>query len=368
MGELLRLENLTKAFGSVTAVSSVSMSVLDGEFLTLLGPSGSGKTTILRMIAGFEQPSSGRILLEGEDILATAVNRRPFNTVFQDYALFPHMTVFDNIAYGLKVRHTNRTEIRQRVAETLQTMDLSGYGTRFPDQLSGGQRQRVALARSLILRPRILLLDEPLGALDLALRKKMQITLKEIQEKVKITFIHVTHDQEEALSISDRIAIINLGNLHQIDGPKAVYFEPANMFVARFMGENNLISGKLKGRDGGRLLVQTPVGELVTTAAGLSGGEQPGTEVSVVVRPENILVLTDRNSDAPNSLEAEIVREVFIGSEDKLIVRPKDCPEMEIMVKIHSDAGLGGRSGRLIRLGWRAENCWIIAGAERACS
>jgi spermidine/putrescine ABC transporter ATP-binding subunit len=367
MKELLRLEKLSKRFGAVVAVNSVDLSVLDGEFLTILGPSGSGKTTILRMIAGFEQPTGGRILLDGQDILETPVNRRPFNTVFQDYALFPHMSVFQNIGYGLKVRHLPRAEVRHRVEEALASVDLAGYAARYPDQLSGGQRQRVALARALILRPRILLLDEPLGALDLALRKRMQITLKEIQERVRITFIHVTHDQEEALSISDRIAIISLGDLQQVAEPKNVYFRPANMFVARFMGENNLIGGSLSARSGDLVQVQTPMGTLHSCSAGLGQDDAVGTQVSLVVRPENIVLLNDEDSGAMNALEAEVVREVFIGSEDKLIVRPRNCPGMEIMVKIHSDTAVGARSGQRIRIGWRAENCWLIPGAETAC-
>jgi spermidine/putrescine transport system ATP-binding protein len=363
MKELLRLDALTKSFGAVAAVNSVSMSVLDGEFLTVLGPSGSGKTTILRMIAGFEQPTAGRILLDGKDISDMPVNRRPFNTVFQDYALFPHMTVSDNIGYGLKVRHAARTEITDRVQEALGSVDLAGYGARYPDQLSGGQRQRVALARSLILRPRILLLDEPLGALDLALRKKMQITLKEIQEKVKITFIHVTHDQEEALSISDRIAIINLGDLQQVAEPRDVYFRPENLFVARFMGENNLIEGRLARRNGDQVSVETPLGEVRSRAAGLDDKFPAEGMVSLVVRPENIFMV---EGDAPgdvNCLDAEVVREVFIGSEDKLIVRPQNHPGVEIMMKIHSGAGRDARAGQKIRIGWRAENGWLIPGA-----
>ena len=366
MKELLRLDALTKSFGAVGAVNSVSMSVFDGEFLTVLGPSGSGKTTILRMIAGFERPTSGRILLDGEDISDMPVNRRPFNTVFQDYALFPHMTVSDNIGYGLKVRHAPRAEIRDRVAEALQSVDLAGYGARYPDQLSGGQRQRVALARSLILRPRILLLDEPLGALDLALRKKMQITLKEIQERVRITFIHVTHDQEEGLSISDRIAIINLGDLQQIAEPRDVYFRPENLFVARFMGENNLIAGRITRRDGDQVRVQTPLGEIRSRAAGLDDRAPADGTVSLVVRPENIFVMEEDAPPDANCLEAEVVREVFIGSEDKLIVRPGNHPDTEIMVKVHSDAGRNARAGQKVRIGWRAENGWLIPGAEPA--
>jgi len=363
MKELLRLDSLTKSFGTVAAVHSVSMSVLDGEFLTVLGPSGSGKTTILRMIAGFEQPTAGRILLDGEDIVDMPVNRRPFNTVFQDYALFPHMTVADNVGYGLKVRHAPRAEIARRVQEALESVDLAGYGARFPDQLSGGQRQRVALARSLILRPRILLLDEPLGALDLALRKKMQITLKEIQEKVRITFIHVTHDQEEALSISDRIAIISLGDLQQVAAPRDVYFRPRNLFVARFMGENNLVEGRLARREADTAWVRTPFGEVRSSTAGLDEQVPADGAVGLVVRPENILVI---EGDAPadlNCLDAEVVREVFIGSEEKLIVRPIEHPAMEIMMKTHSSAGRDARAGEKIRIGWKPQNGWLIPAA-----
>jgi spermidine/putrescine transport system ATP-binding protein len=362
MKELLRLEGITKSFGPVDAVSAVSMSVFDGEFLTVLGPSGSGKTTILRMIAGFDDPTSGRILLEGDDIASTPVNKRPFNTVFQDYALFPHMTVSGNIGYGLMVRRLPRREIRRRVDEALDMVALPGYGGRYPDQLSGGQRQRVALARSLILRPRILLLDEPLGALDLALRKKMQITLKEIQERVRITFIHVTHDQEEALSISDRIAIIHLGVLQQLDIPKAVYFRPSNRFVAKFMGENNLIEGNITAVTDAEVRAATGFGELRSCRDGLTARPAAADPVALVIRPENIHVV--EGGDVDNAVDCLVVRDVFIGSENKLIVSPRGCPDIEIMVKAHSTSSLGTFTGSPIRIGWRKEDCWLIAGEK----
>ena len=373
MKELLRLEKVTKRFGSVVAVDSVDLSIYDGEFLAILGPSGSGKTTILRLIAGFETPDEGQILLEGRDIAFTPVNQRPFNTVFQDYALFPNMTVFKNIAYGLVVRRTNRQEIKQRVEEALEMVALSGFGERYPDQLSGGQRQRVALARALILKPRLLLLDEPLGALDLALRKQMQITLKQIQEQVNITFVHVTHDQEEGLTMSDRIAIINEGDIQQLDGPQAIYFYPRNHFTANFMGENNLIKGKVADISEQRAEVETEIGAVAIRFAGGSslGHLKRGDEVFVVIRPENILI-GEQADRAGNVYKGIVKRRVFVGSEEKLFVTPEACPELEIMIKLHA---LKIESGDLsqdlarempIQIGWQQDQCWLVAGNSKA--
>ncbi len=360
MREILRLESITKQFGTQYAVRAVNLSVLDGEFLTILGPSGSGKTTILRMIAGFEQPTGGKILLNGNEIIDTPVNERPFNTVFQDYALFPHMTVFNNIAYGLKVRHIDKKTIQQRVVEALESVALSGYGERYPDQLSGGQRQRVALARALILKPKVLLLDEPLGALDLELRKRMQITLKEIQEKVKITFIHVTHDQEEALSLSDRIVIISEGTIQQIDSPRTIYYKPANEFVARFMGENNLIYGTVGKIDAESVTIETRLGAIRSVRRLTLDHLNCGDPILLVIRPENI-TLTDGDAMMDNLIEATVNREVFVGSEHKLLARPAADPESELMVKVHSfntDSPLD--RNRAIKIGWAGKNCWLI--------
>jgi putative spermidine/putrescine transport system ATP-binding protein len=241
----IRLSSVSRYFGEVKAVDDVSLDIRDGEFFTLLGPSGSGKTTCLRMIAGFERPSSGQIFLHGEDVSQMPPYERDVNTVFQDYALFPHMTVGENVGYGLKIRKVSKDERERRVREMLDLVRLPDLGGRKPSQLSGGQRQRVALARALILKPRVLLLDEPLGALDLKLRQQMQIELKDIQQRVGITFVYVTHDQEEALTMSDRLAVFNIGRIEQVGPPSEIYEAPATEFVAGFVGISNLISGSL---------------------------------------------------------------------------------------------------------------------------
>jgi putative spermidine/putrescine transport system ATP-binding protein len=247
-GPAIRLLGLRKVFGSVVAVDDVDLDVRDGEFLTLLGPSGSGKTTVLRMIAGFELPTAGTVELAGTDVSRLPPFERDVNTVFQDYALFPHMSVHENVEYALRVRKVAKPERRRRAEEALAAVRLSGYGDRRPSQLSGGQRQRVALARALVNRPRVLLLDEPLGALDLKLREQMQVELKEIQREVGITFVFVTHDQEEALTMSDRIAVFNLGRIEQVDTAAEVYEHPATEFVAGFVGTSNLLRGDIARR------------------------------------------------------------------------------------------------------------------------
>ncbi|WP_034608671.1 ABC transporter ATP-binding protein [Cellulomonas sp. URHD0024] len=250
----VRLRGVRKEFGEVVAVDGVDLDVRDGEFMTLLGPSGSGKTTVLRMIAGFELPSGGTVELAGVDVTRRPPFERDVNTVFQDYALFPHMTVQDNVAYGLRVKKVARKERNARALEALESVQLGGYGARKPAQLSGGQRQRVALARALVNRPRVLLLDEPLGALDLKLREQMQVELKAIQRQVGITFLFVTHDQEEALTMSDRIAVFAGGRIEQVGSPAEVYEKPATKFVAGFVGTSNLLQGgvaaQVLGRDG----------------------------------------------------------------------------------------------------------------------
>ena len=250
----ISLRAIRKTFGNVVAVDEVNLDVMDGEFLTLLGPSGSGKTTVLRMIAGFELPSSGSISLDGHDVTDVPAFERDVNTVFQDYALFPHMTVTENVEYGLKVKGVGHVERLRRASEILEVVRLVGFADRKPNQLSGGQRQRVALARALVNHPKVLLLDEPLGALDLKLREEMQVELKSIQQRVGITFVYVTHDQGEALSMSDRVAVFNAGNIEQVGTPREIYEHPVTAFVASFVGITNLFSAEraraLVGRDG----------------------------------------------------------------------------------------------------------------------
>jgi putative spermidine/putrescine transport system ATP-binding protein len=241
----IRLTGLRKSFGAVEAVAGIDLEIADGEFFSMLGPSGSGKTTVLRMIAGFERPTAGTVSLSGRDVTALAPFERDVNTVFQDYALFPHMSVQENVEYGLKVRKVPRRSRRERADQALESVRLSGFGGRRPSEMSGGQRQRVALARALVNRPRVLLLDEPLGALDLKLREQMQIELKEIQRDVGITFVFVTHDQDEALTMSDRVAVFDAGRIVQVGPPEQVYEAPATGFVAGFVGTSNLLSGRV---------------------------------------------------------------------------------------------------------------------------
>jgi putative spermidine/putrescine transport system ATP-binding protein len=241
-GPAISLVGLTKSFGSVTAVANLDLEIKEGEFFSMLGPSGSGKTTVLRMIAGFEQPTSGTIFLQGENVTDKAPFDRDVNTVFQDYALFPHMTVLENVAYGLRVRGVGKLERNKLASEALETVRLGDYGSRKPSELSGGQRQRVALARAVVVKPKVLLLDEPLGALDLKLREQMQVELKALQRSLGITFIFVTHDQEEALTLSDRVAVFNNGKIEQLGTPRDLYDHPKSEFVARFVGSSNLFT------------------------------------------------------------------------------------------------------------------------------
>ena len=310
---------MTKRYGDVTAVAGIDLEIADGEFFSMLGPSGSGKTTTLRMIAGFELPTTGRVLLHGSDVTTRAPFERDVNTVFQDYALFPHMTVGENVAYGLLVRKVARPERERRVAEALRMVRLEGYDRRKPGQLSGGQRQRVALARALVNRPRVLLLDEPLGALDLKLREEMQIELHQIQQQVGITFIYVTHDQEEALTMSHRIAVFNQGRIEQVGAPADVYERPATRFVAGFVGTSNLIGGDTAVAITGRRGLFTVRPEKIRLAdedAPVGGDEYgaagrirsvvylgPDTRYHVALEAGGELVVTQQNL-ATSSMEA----------------------------------------------------------------
>src|ERR687888_2483501 len=270
------LVDLVKKFAEVTAVDGINLEMPSGEFFSMLGPSGCGKTTTLRMIAGFEQPTEGRILLDGNDMAFTPPHKRNVNTVFQSYALFPHLNVFDNVAFGLRRKKVAKHEMRQRVAEALELVQLTGFEKRKPGQMSGGQQQRVALARALVLKPAVLLLDEPLGALDAKLRKALQLELKALQQQVGITFLYVTHDQEEALTMSDRVAVMSNGRIEQVGAPNEVYEEPANAGVADFLGVSNLMQGRVER--GGRVRV----GDFELEA---ENGDASGS-VKLVIRPE----------------------------------------------------------------------------------
>jgi putative spermidine/putrescine transport system ATP-binding protein len=307
----VRLEGITKRFGDVSAVDGIDLDIADGEFFSMLGPSGSGKTTTLRMIAGFELPTEGTIRLHGRDVTGVPPFDRDVNTVFQDYALFPHMTVGDNVAYGLVVSGVPKAERRQRVTDALRMVRLDGYEGRRPGQLSGGQRQRVALARALVNRPRVLLLDEPLGALDLKLREEMQIELKAIQAQVGITFIYVTHDQEEALTMSDRLAVFNLGRVEQSGTPAEVYEHPKTTFVAGFVGTSNLLTGEsarvVIGSDGvftvrpEKIRLGDPAEDVAADEASATGKVEqvvyvgPDTRYIVALDVGGVLVVTQQN-------------------------------------------------------------------------
>jgi putative spermidine/putrescine transport system ATP-binding protein len=330
------LVSIRKAYGDVVAVDGIDLEVLRGEFFTMLGPSGSGKTTTLRLIAGFERPDAGRIMLGGEDVAGRPPYDRDVNTVFQDYALFPHMTVGENVAYGLKVKGVAKAERKVRVGQALETVRLEGYDARKPVQLSGGQRQRVALARAIVNHPRVLLLDEPLGALDLKLRQEMQIELKRIQQEVGITFVYVTHDQEEALTMSDRIAVFASGRVEQIGTPVEVYEHPASEFVAGFVGVSNLLER------GGRRFT---------------------------VRPEKIRILADGES-APSGNETEsgaVTAVVYVGSVTRTIV-DLDLGGTLTVVTQNVD-GFSGRpaedAGRRVVLAWRPENTFTIDASNK---
>ncbi len=283
---ILELENIIKKFENQEVIKNISLKINKGEFLTLLGPSGCGKTTTLRIIAGFENPTSGSVLLEGEHVENKQPNQRNVNTVFQNYALFPHMNVFDNIAYGLKIKRVNKAEIKKRVIEMLSLVKLDGYEKRTIDQLSGGQMQRVAIARALINSPKILLLDEPLGALDLQLRKQMQVELKRLQKKLHITFVYVTHDQEEALNMSDRIAVMNAGVIEQIGSPEDIYERPRTKFVAGFIGESNLIKTKIQKIDEEKISVEFAANKISVDYKNYDSSNNKASYI--LIRPENI--------------------------------------------------------------------------------
>src|SRR6478609_4619684 len=305
----IALRSVSKRFGGHIAVDDVTLDIREGEFFSMLGPSGCGKTTSLRMIAGFEMPDSGRIVLQGADVTTVSANRRPVNMVFQQYALFPHMSIYDNVAFGLKMKRVPRAEHRDRVHELLRVVDLEGLENRRPRQLSGGQQQRVALARALVNRPAALLLDEPLGALDVKLRKHMQLELKRIQHELGTTFVYVTHDQEEALAMSDRIAVMNRGKVEQLGSPREIYDHPRTAFVADFIGSLNALDLTIDELVGGYAVAR--VGENERIVAPVDTGHHVGETVRVAVRPEHVRI--GAVSEDGSRLEGTIAQLVFLG-------------------------------------------------------
>ena len=363
---------MTKRFGSFTAVDSIELEIAEGEFFTLLGPSGCGKTTTLRMVAGFEDLDGGEILIDGSDVAGLPAHKRPTNTVFQSYALFPHLSVRENVAYGLKRKGIDKSEVDERVQSELERVGLWGEANRRPNQLSGGQQQRVALARAVVNLPKVLLLDEPLGALDLKLRKGLQLELKRIQREVGITFVYVTHDQEEALTMSDRIAVMNRGLIEQIGEPVEVYERPETTFVAGFIGVSNLMPGTVLSLSGGRAKVELEAGVTVEAASnGLSTGER----CHAVVRPEKLFVESSSNGAAPGSREGQSVRgvvasSVYLGTATQLVVELKGGSKMSVLCPNTDDKERQSlpRGGADVTLSWTPEHIHLVreSGAERA--
>jgi spermidine/putrescine transport system ATP-binding protein len=314
-GGQVQLVDLVKRFGDFTAVAGLNLQMPAGEFFSLLGPSGCGKTTTLRMIAGFERPDEGQILLDGVDMAQTPPHKRNVNTVFQSYALFPHLSVYDNVAFGLRYKDASKQETKDRVGQSLELVQLTGFERRRPGQLSGGQQQRVALARALVLNPAVLLLDEPLGALDAKLRKRLQLELKALQEEVGITFIYVTHDQEEALTMSDRIAVMSQGQVEQVGGPKEIYEEPATAYVADFLGVSNLMDAEAVGGSAGATTVRLGEFEMIAGKGEASGNGH----AKITIRPERV-VLSDPGQSGENHMPGMIERTVYVGSIMQILV------------------------------------------------
>jgi spermidine/putrescine transport system ATP-binding protein len=357
----VELESVTKEFGDVVAVRDLDLRLASGEFFTLLGPSGCGKTTTLRMVAGFEEPTAGRILIDGEDVIRLPAYRRPTNTVFQTYALFPHLSVGDNVAFGLRRKKVPREEIRRRVREELDRVGLAQQTNRRPNQLSGGQQQRVALARALVNYPKVLLLDEPLGALDLKLRKGLQLELKRIQREVGITFLYVTHDQEEALTMSDRLAVMNEGRVEQVGTAEDVYERPDTTFVAGFIGVSNLMPGSVSSVSGGRGEVRLDAGVVVDVPV---DGLHTGDRCHAVVRPEKLrIALADRpgSVDGP-SVDGVVESSVFLGTSTQIVVRLAGDVPLTVLVPNDDEAErqrLPGGGAR-VRLNWAPEHTHVV--------
>ncbi len=352
----VELQNVTKRFGALTAVDSVSLSILRGEFLTLLGPSGCGKTTLLRMIAGFELPDSGRVVLAGSDVTQLPPNQRDVTTVFQHYALFPHLSVFNNVAFGLERRHVARGEVSRRVEAALDMVRLGGLDERQPSELSGGQQQRVALARALVVEPRVLLLDEPLAALDLKLRKQMQVELKTLQQRLGISFVYVTHDQEEALTMSDRIVVMNAGRIEQTGRAEEIYETPQTEFVAGFIGVSNIIEGTVEEAIGGRAVIT--IGN--TRVGAKADRVNPGDRVRVLIRPEKIHISYE---PASGLLSGRIDSALYLGESTQWQISTENGQILTVLEQNREPfQSAQSRVGQTVRISWEPDSAVILKG------
>ena len=353
--DFIRIDHVTKRFGGVAAVDDVDVAIRRGEFFSLLGPSGCGKTTLLRMIAGFEFPSAGEIYVEGARVTDTPPHLRPSNMVFQSYAIFPHLNVFDNIAYGMRKARLGRAELTRRVEEALAMIKLDGFGARRADELSGGQRQRVALARALVCRPKVLLLDEPLGALDKRLRESMQIELRQLQKTVGITFVFVTHDQEEALSMSDRIAVMSAGKILQVASPRELYEAPNCREVADFIGEINFFDGVVTRRDGD--VAQIDAGPIGRVQASI--GDAVGAKVLVALRPEKIALSAD---PSPGAVSGTVAAAAYLGerSHYNVAIAGRDEPVSVSAQNAEKIVTRGHAPGDTVYLSWAADAVVIL--------
>jgi spermidine/putrescine ABC transporter ATP-binding subunit len=363
--EVIRIESVTKRFGPVTAVDDVTLAIHEGEFFGLLGPSGCGKTTLLRMLAGFERPDAGRLLLDGADLTGVKPYRRPVNMMFQSYALFPHMSVERNVAYGLRMQGMGKREALERAHEALEMVQLSDLGKRRSAQLSGGQKQRVALARALVKRPRVLLLDEPLSALDRQIRGEMQIELKRIQHALGVTFVVVTHDQEEAITMADRIAVLDRGRVVQLGTPEALYEAPATPFVAGFLGDSNLFHGRLELRGAEAYLVDGEARWVVDARAAERLGAGDGAAVTAVVRPERMSIAAPGGAlDAPNLASGVVAETVYLGAARKVVV---DLPDgRSLQVRLESRADGVPSQGEAVVVAWAPDDAALVAGSAAA--
>lgn len=350
------IRNISKYYGTVAAADHVNLDVEDGEFFALLGPSGSGKTTLLRLIAGFIQADTGSIRIGEADMGDVPPEKRDIGVVFQNYALFPHLTARENIAFGLSVRRVPKEEMNRRVNEALDLVELEGLGERYPREMSGGQQQRVALARALVTKPRVLLLDEPLGALDKKLRTQMQVELRQLQQSLKITTIFVTHDQEEALTLSDRIAVMDKGAICQIGQPEQVYERPTTLFVSNFLGQSNAFAGKLISIEGTTGNVETETGHLLSTT--WTRNKQVGAAVILVVRPEKVK-LSAQPPQAANQLSVSIIHRVYLGTSTTYLMQPEKGSQLLAFVQ-NEQSQPAYEVGQKVFAYWEAENCFLL--------